>query len=82
MCVLVSSLLFSFPFTVSPVMEDPNSIDSRYKAAHKLLLETRDQLSKLESGKDSSVILQGTFLGSIVIVLLMRLHSQAVSQLR
>ena len=42
-------------------IDEQNSltIDDRYKSAYRLLLETRDQLEHLETGLESSDILQG-----------------------
>lgn len=39
--------------------EGTETIDTKYKTANKLLLEIREQLEKLESEEDNSVIQQG-----------------------
>jgi hypothetical protein len=38
---------------------DAESLDEKYKNAHKLLLQVKDQLELLETGQDTSVFLQG-----------------------
>lgn len=41
------------------------TIDEKYKAATRLLLEIRDQMEKLETEQDASVIHQGQISGNI-----------------
>jgi hypothetical protein len=63
-------------------MEDPiyaQTLEDKYKGAYKLLLETRDQLEQLETGQDSSDIIQGRISGNVNT--LARLASQLEMQI-